>query len=93
MAHHFRRIRNATGMKLGMGRGWSDILFRMNSQQVARKPISQELRKELTDFYREDVGKLSNLLGRDLSHWVSNAAVRPVCQAKSDTLNLLLFRK
>jgi len=29
-----------------------------------------QLRRQLTDEYREDIPKLQNLIGRDLSHWL-----------------------
>jgi tetrahydromethanopterin S-methyltransferase subunit F len=33
--------------------------------------LSDKRRKELADFYREDVEKLEQMIGRDLSHWCS----------------------
>ena len=33
--------------------------------------ITSEERKQLEDLYREDVERLSVLIGRDLSHWFS----------------------
>jgi len=32
--------------------------------------FSPELRLELTEYYREDINRLQDLLGRDLSHWL-----------------------
>jgi hypothetical protein len=28
------------------------------------------LRREMSEYFREDVGELSRLIGRDLSHWL-----------------------
>lgn len=36
-----------------------------------RKPISSEMRKKLINYFKDDVDKLSNLTGRDLSHWMN----------------------
>ncbi len=41
------------------------------TRTLLRKPrIPPDLFRELLDFYREDIQKLSRLLGRDLSHWL-----------------------
>ncbi len=70
-ANHFRRLRVVSGLKLNLGSGVSHKLLHLNSRPITRKRISPELRAELADFFREDVQKLSKLLGRDLSHWVA----------------------
>jgi len=41
----------------------SEVLLR-------HEPMSEELRKKLTEAYREDVLALGGLIGRDLSHWL-----------------------
>ena len=33
-------------------------------------PLSQDVRRDLIDFYREDILKLEKLIGRDLSRWL-----------------------
>jgi hypothetical protein len=33
-------------------------------------PLDPELRARLTEEYREDILKLQDLIGRDLSHWL-----------------------
>jgi hypothetical protein len=43
----------------------------LNSTSKVRQPISPRFRAELEDFFRADVEKLSGLLGRDLSPWLS----------------------
>lgn len=59
--------------KLGITRKFGFItgLLMMNTRTGDRKPIRGEFRLELLDFFREDVEKLSALLGRDLSHWTA----------------------
>jgi sulfotransferase family protein len=39
----------------------------------ARRTIAPEVRQTLADFYREDVARLQNLIGRDLSDWLRGA--------------------
>jgi len=69
-ANHIRRVRIASGLKLGLGVGLFPKMLAFNSKPSPRKPISPALRAELADCFRADIGKLSKLLGRDLSHWV-----------------------
>lgn len=38
--------------------------------KVERKVISDDLKAELKDYFRDDVAKLSKLLDRDLNHWL-----------------------
>jgi hypothetical protein len=73
LANYVRMIRAISGLKLSMGVGLFPRALLLNSKPVPRKPISPILRAELTDFYREDVQKLSRLLGRDLSCWVATS--------------------
>ena len=73
-ANQVRRIRAISGLNLRWGLGLSQRLFLLNSKPAPRRSISPELRAELNDFFREDVDKLSKLLGRDLSYWVAKSA-------------------
>jgi hypothetical protein len=41
----------------------------MNLQRVKRKPMDAALRSQLSSYFKEDVEKLSILLGKDLSVW------------------------
>ncbi len=64
------RVKSALGMarfETGIFRG----LMRLNSNDSKRESIREEFERELRDVFREDVKKLSALLGRDLSHWTS----------------------
>lgn len=46
-------------------------LLLMNTQVAKRQPLRESFRSELAEFYRRDVMKLSGLVGRDLSSWLS----------------------
>lgn len=57
-------------MKAVVPEQWGHRLVSMvQPANLERKPLRPELRAELTAGYREDVGKLEALLGRDLSQW------------------------
>jgi len=71
LSNCYRRIRNRFGLRLGLGFGLIPSLMRLNSKTAPRKPISPAFRAELNEFFREDVAKLSRILGRDLSDWLS----------------------
>ena len=46
-------------------------LVHLQSRNVSGPPpLEEEIRKELVDLYREDILKLQNLIGRDLSQWL-----------------------
>jgi hypothetical protein len=40
--------------------------------QLKPPPLDPELRRELTEGYREDILKLQDIIGRDLSHWLES---------------------
>ncbi len=44
-------------------------------KKVEKPSFSPELRFELTEYYREDILQLQNLIGRDLSHWLNYSKV------------------
>ena len=37
---------------------------------LARPPMRPETRADLVEGYRDDIGRLEQLIGRDLSHWL-----------------------
>jgi Sulfotransferase family len=45
------------------------------AQEVAYPPLSQDLRMTLRDFYADDIIALGQMLGRDLSAWLSDGRV------------------
>jgi hypothetical protein len=46
-------------------------LARLESQNLSKPPLSDELAAQLTEVYRSDILELQELLGRDLSHWLA----------------------
>ncbi len=44
-------------------------------RNIARRPLSPEMRQTLHDAFAEDIGRLADLSGRDLSHWLLHPAV------------------
>ena len=57
---------------LPKGIGLIQKLHSLNTKTQRRKPIEPELRALLSKEFRADVEKLSHLLDRDLTHWVSS---------------------
>jgi hypothetical protein len=47
------------------------IKARLNKSNRARSAFDPQLRAELTEYYREDILQLQDMIGRDLSHWLS----------------------
>lgn len=45
-------------------------LARLESRNLSKPPLSDELAAQLTEVYRSDILELQGLLGRDLSHWL-----------------------
>lgn len=45
-------------------------LMQLNTVKERRAPLSPAFRAELVEAFHEEVGLLSRLIGRDLSHWV-----------------------
>ena len=44
----------------------------IDSKTLKRTPFKVEFRRELQDTFKEDIGKLSKLTGRNLTHWLSD---------------------
>lgn len=45
--------------------------LRLRAKTLTKEPMTEEDRDYLRGYYREDVKKLSALLGKDLSHWLT----------------------
>lgn len=45
-------------------------VFEWVIRDLEKEPLSSKLRAQLTEFYREDILKLQDLIQRDLSHWL-----------------------
>jgi hypothetical protein len=48
-------------------------LHEFNKIEYQRPPLTQELRAMLADEFRDDIGELAELTGRDLGHWLEPA--------------------
>ncbi len=53
------------------GWGLGKRILRVNTKVVAKEPLRPAFRRELQEYFRDDVMLLSELIDRDLSHWVS----------------------
>ena len=42
----------------------------LNQKKTPPPPLDPEIRRQLTEVYRDDILKLQDLIGRDLSHWI-----------------------
>lgn len=66
LIHVWRRIKRASGIEsLGLRR----LIEKKTALQQERQSLPAELRQEILATFRDDVDRLSRLLGRDLSHW------------------------
>ena len=54
----------------------SVVMQRLNNRYNFTLPpaIDSEIRRQLTDWYREEIVRLQDLIGRDLSHWLKTPA-------------------
>lgn len=51
--------------------GILDTIRSFNTKVAAREPLSDDLRVEMIAEFTPDVQKLAQLIGRDLSHWLT----------------------
>ena len=55
---------------LGLGNvSISGKLDRLNKTEVARKPLSDDMRRKLGEIFADEIADLEDLTGRDLQHW------------------------
>ena len=59
-------IKRILGIKKGLGLGIGNKIQKWNTVNQKRKPISDEFRNELVNYFYEDVKLLSSLIDRDL---------------------------
>ena len=65
-------VRNRFKRALGIERiGFRDMVAKHNTVVEKRAPLPPEFVRELKDHFASDVRELSELIGRDLSHWCS----------------------
>ncbi|MGH2406297.1 MAG: hypothetical protein ACRDGN_17825, partial [bacterium] len=55
----------------GAGRGIAKAVARWNARFVPRPALRPELRRRLQDWFADDIHELQELIGRDLSGWLS----------------------
>ena len=63
-------------------------LTQMNYRHVERPPVDEDIQERLCIEFTPEVERLSELLGRDLTHWNRNAAsaAQPVAELAADKL-------
>ena len=51
---------------------WSftEKIHQWNIKEIKKKPLNKEFKKELRNYFKEDVKKLSKITNKDLSHWL-----------------------
>ena len=59
-------------------RGLYERAKRLNVVERGRPPLDEALRRQLRGQFRDEVDRLSEYLGRDLSHWAGGTAVSAV---------------
>ena len=66
-----RKMKQLLGIPTNRGTGILKAMSNINVRYRPRPPLSMQLRKELIEYFRADVEKLSRLIDRDLNHWLS----------------------
>lgn len=61
------RAKRLVGME---GIGFLDGIRRYNTSPAEKTNVSDALREEMIEVFRDDIALLSSLIGRDLSHWL-----------------------
>ena len=56
----------------GLGRRLLERLQALNTETTTRPPLDSELRGQVQDVLRQDIEKLGDLIGRDLSSWLAD---------------------
>jgi hypothetical protein len=72
--HATLRHAKAIRTRLGIPGGWGidKRITKLNSQPTTQHALRPAFRRELADYFRDDVTLLSDLLERDLGHWVDD---------------------
>jgi len=69
----FKRVSPLLTEKMKLSLVSNNFLYRVyqkvNQNKVKYPPMDRNLRKELIEYYRNDIKKLEKLIGRDLSKW------------------------
>jgi hypothetical protein len=75
--HAALRHAKAIRTRLGIPGGWGidKRITKFNTAPTRQRALRPVFRRELQDYFRGDVTLLSDLIGRDLSHWVNSEDV------------------
>ncbi|MEM7782016.1 MAG: sulfotransferase domain-containing protein [Planctomycetota bacterium] len=63
--------------------GWIDQAKKWFRQPEKRKPLSPEFQVELSHYFKSDIQRTSEILGKDLSHWLNT---EDKCEASDPSL-------
>jgi hypothetical protein len=77
-----RRAIPVHGLRSAMYRKGAPALARLNTSVAPRQPMPPELRRSLATEFAPSISRLSELLGRDLSHWYADASANELVQLK-----------
>lgn len=69
-----RLVKRGLGIPTYKGTGVLNAIDGFNARYRPRAPMAAHLRRELVDYFWTDVEKLSRLMGRDFSPWLSFSA-------------------
>lgn len=56
-------------LNLSFGFGILNAINSSNSEEFIRKPLTLKMRNTLSEYFKEDIRLLSEILNRDLKHW------------------------
>ena len=63
--------RTLGGFVLGR-KGWVNLREKLRGRILEKvTPLPEDIAEELREYYRNDIIKLENIIGRDLSHWLT----------------------
>lgn len=72
-----QKVASFVGSVLGVETlGLMRFLTRINARAEPQSPLSEAMRQELIETFRDEVLLLSELIDRDLSHWLTNTRGR-----------------
>lgn len=63
-------IPNSLFKKLKNSQGAQKALNKVREKNLHKPKFDPDLKRSITDIYKEDIVKLSELIGRDLKHWL-----------------------
>lgn len=58
--------------------GWASLRERLKAKLLVKPTIKPGTKHSLENLYRDDIAKLQTLIGRDLTHWLKDSAMRRV---------------